>query len=239
MKGLIHFQKATLRKLKERADKAYSRFRSGNPTSNAIVLAGQSEGGNDELALFGGQTRVIVSKLLSSRSPKGTQPQSASQSPSAKSSWDGDSSFVSAEQMPDVHPALMEYVSSFSSEYFDNNSTIQPPDSHHQLDIATVQQRYATQEKQTMQNSWPASSNFMDFISYSTSKLSSSTPLFTPFEPQSEPELGMTGSREDFYGGNVFELGMITSDTGMDEQWISFMRDTGLLDGGLLVGSGV
>jgi hypothetical protein len=237
-------RKAILCKLKERADQVYSEFRSGDPASNAILLAGKLERGDDELTMFGGQTRVITSKLLSSRSQKGTHSQSASPSPSAQSGSEGDAAHVSAEQTPDVHPALMEYLSMFP---VGNNSsnTSHPPDFDYHHDFAALpsfqELGYTAQDNQ-MQVSWePPSSSMTTSPSapdYSSPQSSSDTASFMPFAPQSD--FGTTQSNNDFNGGNLFDfdLGMmISSDTGMDEQWTSFMRDTGLLDRSL-IGSG-
>lgn len=242
-KGAVHSRRARdglaiLRKLKERADQIYSQFRTGDPTSNATLLA---ERGDDELSLFGGHTRVKVSKLLSNRSPKGGSAESASPSPSTQSSSDSDAGLSSAEQTPDVHPALMEYLSKIPLEYDNNNSNpFQPPDSGYQHDFAafSVQQmEYSTQENQNMQFPWqlPVSSfaTSISHPSYSSSQTSSFT---DPFVPQSE--FGTTESRNDVHGGNLFDLEMmITSASSMDEQWMSFMRDTGLLDANR-IGSG-
>jgi hypothetical protein len=221
--------------LKERADLAYLQFQRGTPISNATR---QPELENDELALFGGQTQVIVSKLLSSRLPKGTQSRSASKSPPAQDNWESDSTFASAEQIPDVHPSLVEYVSMFPSEYIDNGSTISQPTNFNQQQVIATLSTHQTptmQEKENTQNSWSTSSNFTDSTSLPSYSSSSFPAIFTP---ELQSGIGPIKSKEGFYGGNVFELGMMTSDTGMDDPWTSFMRDTGLLDGGL-IGSGL
>jgi hypothetical protein len=246
---LVTFYKAILSKLKEKADKVYSQFRAGDSASNAILLTRKPERGDDELSLFAGQTRVIPSKLLSNRYQKGTHSQSNSPSPSAQSGSEGDSTYTSTEQTSDVHPALMEYLSMLPVS--NSSTTAYPTDFDYHHDIAVLPNfqelpHTTTQENLVMQFPWqpPPSSIPASIPSASTSspnypptQRSSDTVSFMVFDPQSE--FGTAASKSDFDEGDLFDLGMmITSDTGMDEQWTSFMRETGLLDGNL-IGSGL
>ena len=208
-RSVDHLRKAILTKLKEKACQVYSQYRAGNPASNEIPVA-------DELTLFGGRTRVLVSKLLSSRSSKVSKSEPTSQDPPTQSSSDSDSTFATAEQSPDVHPALMEYLSTFLG---DESNTSHLPDFDHQYDFAMLsasqQQEYIAPEHQNGQSYWqpPSSSPAPQSTSY--------VDPFTSFVLQ--PEFGAQ-SRINL--GNFFDLGMMFTET--DEQWKSFVRDTSL-----------
>ncbi|KAF8239589.1 hypothetical protein L208DRAFT_1420701 [Tricholoma matsutake] len=222
-KGATHSRRArdglaVLCKLKEKAYEVYSRYRTGNPPSNDTLAAGKP----DELALFGGQTRVIVSKLLSRGSPKKSHSQSASPKPSAKRGSDSDPTTFPAEQIQDVPPALREYLSMFP---IDNSSnTSQPLDFDHQNDIAMLStlQGYPVQDH-NMEVCWQPlpSSTFTTTPppNYSTPDDPSFTAPFMPFMPQSEFET--TRSKTDFHKGNFFDLGRMMS----DGQWASFVPE--------------
>jgi hypothetical protein len=218
LKGLVNcLYKAILSKLKEKAYQAYSQYRTGNPASNELPEA-------DELTMFGGQTRVILSKTLSSQSPTGSQSQSAPPSAPIQSKSNGSSTLISAK---DVHPALMEYLSMFPVN--DNLISSRPPEFDHQHDIAmfsSVQQEYPPQENHNTQFYWepppPPFSTPTPPSNYTSFHNSSFTPSFPPplFVPH--PEFETTQSKNDFYQGNFFDLGMmIASD--LNEQWTSFV----------------
>ncbi|KAJ7179223.1 hypothetical protein C8R46DRAFT_1324183, partial [Mycena filopes] len=110
---------AILCKLREKAFRVYSQFRSGNPTPPSTGFGlGLFDYGEDELSLFGGQTRVLVTKLISKKKNKDSEDPSFF-SPATAST----SSPPSSESVPDVHPSLVEYLSLFPPQYAD----VQPP----------------------------------------------------------------------------------------------------------------
>jgi hypothetical protein len=134
----------------------------------------------------------------------------------------------------------MEYLSKFPTEYIGNSSNTSQPSNFDLATFSTIQQGYTTQEKQNTQFSWSPSSTLMTSSPHPSYSLSQSPSFTTPFTPLAlQSGFGTTQSSGDFRGGNDFDFEMmITSDAGMDEQWTSFMRDTGLLDGSL-IGSGL
>jgi hypothetical protein len=221
--------------VKEKACKVYSQFRSGHPSSDPNLFAGKHEHGDDEIALFGGQTRVLVSKLLSSRSPKRNQ--STPPSISVPIGLDSDSNLASAERAPNVHPALMEYLSVFPREYVSN-----APQSHvfGYEDVATSSTLehydYNAGENQNTQSPWQHQSSSLTTSSTSLqSNLSAQTSSFpASFTSFATPyEFETTQSKQDSLDDNLLDLGMMTTDSGVDEHWMSFMRDTGLVGGRL------
>ncbi|KAJ7283756.1 fungal-specific transcription factor domain-containing protein [Mycena rebaudengoi] len=107
---------AILLKLREKAFQVYSQFRN-NPTlvpgpGLRLVFDDGDPNEHDELALFGGQTRVLATKILS-KNGKHRQKQASSISAADPSSPGSSSSTPLSEAIPDVHPSLVEYLSLF------------------------------------------------------------------------------------------------------------------------------
>ncbi|KAJ8523464.1 hypothetical protein ONZ45_g55 [Pleurotus djamor] len=114
---------AILAKLQERAHKIYSQFQAGN-TLPHIDYSVRQDHGEDELAIFGGQTRVLASRLLSKRSHArraDQPPKPSSQLPSSPAS--SDESRSPTAPLPDVHPLLVEYLSLLPNSQNDNPSS--------------------------------------------------------------------------------------------------------------------
>ncbi|KAG5644077.1 hypothetical protein DXG03_009167 [Asterophora parasitica] len=215
---------AILCKLRERAFQVYSQFRSGNVTPNAVLAVGSPDYGEDELALFGGQTRVLASKLLKKIA---NRPASGQSTPSSSSS---DKS--PTDPAPDVHPSLVEYLSNIPSSY--SSPSESPTQASASLTTAFSQQHIFQQNDQFIPPpdirrppplSFPASPVTDNSHAYFTAPPDfyySSISDFGNFEMKSDSE-----SPE-----NLVDLGMmLTGDSGMDEQWMSFMRESGLLEG--------
>ena len=160
-----------------------------------------------------------MSKLLSNRSRNGIVPAFT-----VPRSSESGSEYASPDHIKDVHPALVEYLSTIPLEYVDSSPN--PPQSldfDHQQDIApfsTLQQHHATRENQTMQFSWQP----LDLIPAPNDSLSQDISFITPFAPfVPQSEFGTPSDRLD--------PGMtITLDSSMEAQWLSFMRDEGLLE---------
>ncbi|KAJ7047468.1 fungal-specific transcription factor domain-containing protein [Mycena alexandri] len=199
---------AILCKLREKAFQVYSQFRSGNPTpppSTGFGL-GLFDYGEDELALFGGQTRVLVTKLISKKKNK---EQNNSEDPSFFSPMTGTSSAPSpqsSESVPDVHPSLVEYLSLFPPQYPD----VQPPPQD-------VPQPY---QQAMLEQALPISSNP---YGYDQAFLGGGP------APQRPPYFTDT----DMAHRDLSDLGMLMSgDSGIDEQWKQFMKKSfdGLLE---------
>ncbi|KAG6855101.1 hypothetical protein C0991_006030 [Blastosporella zonata] len=214
---------AILGKLREKAFQVYSQFRSGNPTTNAVLSVGKPDYGDDELALFGGQTRVLVSKLLNKTS-------SRKQPVHLTHSVDSSGAGSPAESTPDVHPSLVEYLSNIPLDYTN------PSSPHHLSGSPTV--AYSPQNvfqqngsyTPEMQPSWPPSAPYVSSSANQSNYQDSSSGLPNPdmpFGPMPDYENPMKSDSPE----NLVDLGMMmTGDSGMDEQWMSFMRDSGLLE---------
>lgn len=130
-----------LRNLKERALRAFNEYRNrhASPSSLDIQLRiGPEDEFHDELAIFGGQTRVVTNKFLSRKrtriptKPRGDGPFSPtsttsttpappppSTTPLTASTPSDDGQPLPQnveEQMSNIHPSLMEYLSLFPSD---------------------------------------------------------------------------------------------------------------------------
>ncbi|KAH9951098.1 fungal-specific transcription factor domain-containing protein [Amylocystis lapponica] len=124
-------------KLKERAVQAYTQFRNRHiaPTLGVQFKMGPEDQCVDELAIFGGQTRVLASKVLRKRSKKeralskargsiadsGSPPESPATVTSSSDS--GSTPPPSGDEFTDVHPSLMDYLSQFRRPLPSRSST--------------------------------------------------------------------------------------------------------------------
>ncbi|KAM5534515.1 hypothetical protein V8D89_011847 [Ganoderma adspersum] len=136
-----------LKNLKERALSAFNEYRNRHmtPSLDIQLRIGPEDQFQDELAIFGGQTRVVTNKFLSRRknrfpsrpraerercescqndspvspsqatSPGQTSGAAASPQSASTPSDDGGLPPQVEDQMEDVHPSLMEYLSLFPS----------------------------------------------------------------------------------------------------------------------------
>jgi len=216
-------------KLRERAFHVYSQFRSGNPTPSTVLSVGKPDYGDDELALFGGQTRVLVSKLLNSKAATRKQPASPD------SSAHSDSDPKSKEATPDVHPSLVEYLSRVPLGYTTPPSPDQAPlptADYASQNLFQQSSQYLPLE-QEVQSLWQPSALYTTSAVFQPSYAddSNTVPLDIPFSAVSS--YGNPAMRNDS-PENLVDLGMMMNgDSGMDQQWMSFMRDSGLLEGNM------
>lgn len=233
--------------MREKAFHVYSQFRSGSTPVPGVLSVGKPDYGDDELALFGGQTRVLVSKLLTSRS---THKKRSSKSLASSSASYDDSKAVH-ETTPDVHPSLVEYLSLFPPQ---NTSVSTPSDGgartpnlhaspelinppiHDVGDTCQAQpEPLIEQEQQKAWQPWQPSPSIFTPLSPGTYQNISSR-FSTSFASYAAPDLNPNPNYNglDFKTdpSEVGDLGMmISGESGMDEQWISFIRESGFLDG--------
>ncbi|KAJ7179896.1 fungal-specific transcription factor domain-containing protein [Mycena crocata] len=209
---------AILCKLREKAFQVYSQFRSGNPAPPPPGFGlGLSDYGEDELALFGGQTRVLVSKLISKKNKDQTPKESFFSSPAMTSSSvstpSTSSSTPAPEPVPDVHPSLVEYLSLFPAAQYAQDFQQQPAENaYHQQMV---------QEMAPPSN--PYGYNQAFFEQTTALELPERPPYFV--DPDTPPK-------------DLSDLGMMMSgDSGIDEQWRAFMKKSfsGLIDEGISV----
>jgi hypothetical protein len=173
--------------------------------------------------MFGGQTRVLVTKILSQQNrkkvPSSVPPSAADPSQSTMStpstSEDGSSP---SDSIPDVHPMLVEFLKML------------PPSSMPHPTLGTGD------ASTTFQNQWdtfslppplefmtpgPAPAIYPSPIPQTSNSVSSfQNPL-----PQSNLYPTSVGVDED-----LADL-LLSGESGMDERWRSFMRDSGIWDG--------
>ncbi|KAF8639464.1 hypothetical protein AX16_010317, partial [Volvariella volvacea WC 439] len=238
------FGLAILDRLRERALQVYAQFRSGRPISN-ILSTDKPDYGDDELALFGGQTRVLVMKLLSSSKQRrgATCYTSSSATSPASSQGSTESRTTPTSDTPEVHPSLLEYLSRIPQQQVYNpdsdSPTTQPPNSPPsvptpqvyptpQTEPYSVAPTQYTDDLQIWQQQLPSADYDLRMIS--------ATPYSLSIPPSNGDHAGDAAMSSNYrpessQGNNLLELGMMMSgDSGMDEQWLLFMRQSGLLE---------
>ncbi|KAJ7068172.1 fungal-specific transcription factor domain-containing protein [Mycena amicta] len=202
---------AILCKLREKAYQVYSQFRSGNPTPPPTGFGrGLSDYGEDELALFGGQTRVLVSKLISRKSKRDDKDQSSTptMSGSTVSSESSPTSSGSSgvESVPDVHPSLVDYLSLFPPADFQHQPELQLPQ------LPPINQPSDASVFASPLPDQPPASSF-DFYGYDQTYYNTSLPNRAPYFPSAQAPK------------DTSDLGLLMSgDSGIDEQWKAFMK---------------
>ncbi|KAG7449259.1 uncharacterized protein BT62DRAFT_1053666 [Guyanagaster necrorhizus] len=262
-KGSHHSRRARsgigiLYALKNKAFQIYSQFRSGNPPPPSAPVG--SDYGDDELALFGGQTRILFSKIMSSRGVNRKTPSSSpvinSPNPPSHNAMSvsrevhqKDSQAPSpSNSIPDVHPSLVEYLSLLPPSQHPRSSPphrpLVPPTSeeqaHSQAISSTAAPSVFTQSPTILNNHSEQSSPSSIYPLYSVMpELNGSAPssfyhdLDSSFLPSNLYSVNGTADTliDDATTVKLVDLGMMMSgDSGIDEQWKSFMRDSGLLE---------
>jgi len=221
---------AILNRLRDKAYQAFSQHRSGTSPIPSTLSVGRDYG-DDELALFGGQTRVLFSKLMLLQRHKNHIADSSASSPISPSSSDlsppsepSDSKEIFSENFADVHPSLVEYIS------------LLPPSQHPRSSPreSVMGQLYTDPL---------ASANFYRPLDTEMQNLYVSPPangqgLPTFFSNMENPSMGSftaepDGSSTNTNAADLLNLDLMMTDSGIDQQWRSFMRDSGLLDHGL------
>ncbi|KAJ3855656.1 hypothetical protein EV368DRAFT_34161 [Lentinula lateritia] len=224
---------AILNRLRDKAFQIFSQLRSGTSPIPSSLSVGRDYG-DDELALFGGQTRVLFSKLLLlQRSKQKNQTESFVNTPISTSDSDSpapsdatDSKDNSPETLPDVHPSLVEYISLLPPSQHPRSP---PPESALEQFYTNpfAQTSFPNSQMQNLSMSLPdvpsqvPSSNGQSFPRFFSDLGDFSMGTFT-----AEPTV-MDGTAST---GDLMNLDLMMTDSGIDQQWRSFMRDSGLLD---------
>lgn len=178
------------------------------------------ETGVDELAVFGGQTKILVSKILSQQSrrsnPQGSpSPASAASSPSANS----EDSYGYSDPVPEVHPSLVEYLSMLPPPAV-SSSPASPLPTRFNFDqnLAFQPDKFANVQP-AMTSGSPSQQTFVP------------TPLPSVFDEQ----LMRNFADANFFGsppsadavtssfGNIEHL--ISGESRIDETWLALMQD--------------
>ncbi|KAF8974208.1 fungal-specific transcription factor domain-containing protein [Flammula alnicola] len=241
-KGAMHSLRARsglaiLYKMREKAFHIYSQFRTGNGNPSKVLSVDRPDYGDDELALFGGQTRVLVSKILSS-SNKRKQQQASASSPttaSTPSSDGGDSRGTPSNDLSrEVHPSLVEYLSAFPPPTIpsrgSSDGALNALSEEHPAPPAIPPEQ---PDQQNAWQTWPLPSLFTPLPNATYNNLHTDISPFTP-NPGPASGSGESGGLMDIKADpadtSLVDLGMMmTGESGMDEQWMSFMRDSGIL----------
>ncbi|TCD68011.1 hypothetical protein EIP91_011622 [Steccherinum ochraceum] len=171
--------------LRAKASNAYQQFRNRHisPSLDVHLHIGPEDAGEDRLAIFGGQTRVMASKLLSRKPPKvkkqrtdSPRRQDSLDSPSSESR-DHSSASPEAAATPsdassvpqnvrdafnDVHPVLMDYLSLFPSS------------------VAVVDTSKPLVDPPMSTSSPPSGSNTSEMSSFASPYSQGSTSAFSP-----------------------------------------------------------
>ncbi|KAI0718035.1 fungal-specific transcription factor domain-containing protein [Cerioporus squamosus] len=211
-----------LRNLKERALRAFTEYRNRHtsPSSLDIQLRiGPEDEFHDELAIFGGQTRVVTNKFLSRKrtriptkpfSPTSTTststtsttpvPPAPSTTPLTASTPSDDGTPLPQnveEQMSNIHPSLMEYLSLFpadASVLVVNPPQLPPQQSQHRTSVDTATASTSSTDSVVGQSTRTTSPNAM--FPHPQSQPISALPGTTPksdAKAQPQPQLQQYG----------------------------------------------
>jgi len=225
--------------LRQKALQVLTQYRNGNRPAPNTVLSDHQEQGDDELALFGGQTRILVTRLLSASKKKrktaasSSVPCSTSPSPLTESESLCGSSASADRSLPEVHPSLVEYLSTFPPS--------SNPPSNADTPCSTQASSVPVNPSDHYSNAWLSSSTTPDTFSaayiYQQRMSDSALVLIPGGMPSGQQQFAVdTSGSEDIQidspeNSQLLDMGMMVSgESGMDEQWISFMRDSGIMN---------
>ncbi|KAI0741388.1 fungal-specific transcription factor domain-containing protein [Daedaleopsis nitida] len=265
-----------LRNLRERAMRAFSEYRNRHLTPSSLDIKlriGPEDEFQDELAMFGGQTRVVTNKFLSRKrgrvptKPRGENIVPYSPTPSASTATSTTAASpgptpqtVSTpsddgvplpqtveEQMSNVHPSLMEYLSLFPADASISFMDVDPTAASASAPGAQPQGSpppfptsapFATMPSQTPAGAMPA--HQPPHLPHQ--QLHTSAP---PPQPLSGDALqflnvlpaanagGPIGDPHMFFANNTFPADIFDGSFApgeLGEQWHSLMRETGFFD---------
>lgn len=190
-------------------------------------LDGQHENDEDELAIFGGQTRVLISKLVSKKSTSSRTKSTSSQPttpPTSHSSPAATPGSSSGTDSADIHPTLVEYLSLFPLTSYTPGASMREvfgPSPADFSETSTFTPQAAQVPPPTV--SPPSSSNDL-YFSYD----SFFNPMLVGTVQQS---MTPPGDNIESSPEGLMDLGIaMAGESHVDEQWMSFMRDSGFLD---------
>ncbi|KZP20078.1 hypothetical protein FIBSPDRAFT_892245 [Athelia psychrophila] len=222
---------AILQKLKEKASLVQGQYHSSTssdaPSPTSSILNSQ-EDGMDELALFGGQTRVLISKTLASKTSSlhiTSNSNSMEASPALSScASPAPSPWLDLGSLLDIHPSLVEYASLLPLPTLSTNFTGDPaPNFESQsLDQVTagvngfIPVAWNTEIPSHPQTEMPPAVS---------DTFTNGTNAYKLFQELPETTLDIWGSND------MTNLGqMMSIDSDMDEHWMAFMKDSGLVN---------
>lgn len=210
----------------ERATESYAQFRNkrASPTTDLkLDLVPEDKPLAEELAMFGGQTRVMPAKLSTrKRTPKRSMDESSSSrmSPSHTASTPSDEAMSPrvSDDLKDVHPSVMEYLSLFPQSSSSGSSVgVESPSA------ASV-------------SSMPAMSSQVmpgmpDVISQETMQFLNSLPTTMAHEmPLEDPSTFFSVNSDLPMTMDLYNMSFMPGEMGVGDQWQSLMRETGIFD---------
>ncbi|EGN96944.1 hypothetical protein SERLA73DRAFT_185195 [Serpula lacrymans var. lacrymans S7.3] len=219
-KSAIHCSRArialhVLRRLREKAAHAYAQYRTGNFSNQEPTSLPREDDTQDELAIFGGQVRILPSKFLSSkRQAQANSPHLSDSTSTTSSSLDS----IDVQTFPSYSSTgARNHV---TSSYF--SSSISNP----HLSYANPEPHVYSVETRQDAHSWYSQPEHplavaADYASTRHYVSDYSTAMQCP----TAPAYNASGADE------VQTIGL-TLEAGMDDQWVTFVRQTGIFDGG-------
>ncbi|KAH0840035.1 hypothetical protein J3R83DRAFT_1002 [Lanmaoa asiatica] len=217
---------AVLMHLKAKAQQAQGQLsinRTASRGTGPVTLL--PETGVDELAVFGGQTQILVSKILSQqsrRNVRGTSPPVSASSASSPSTV-SEESHTHSDPTPEVHPSLVEYLSMLPPPMMSSSTAISD---------GSVPTQFHFSQTPTFQ-----SDTFTGVLPAMTSGSLSSQQSFasTPLPPIFDQQFMSNFADANFFGppssaeavANSFDNLdlLISGESGIDERWMTLMQD--------------
>ncbi|KAF7986118.1 hypothetical protein HWV62_41559 [Athelia sp. TMB] len=217
---------AILKKLKDKAFLVLAQYR--NSPSPAPSMFSNQEDGTDELAVFGGQTRIVVSKSLSAKSPewhlakvKSSAPIiSSTVGPHNRASPTSVRPSTLETNMQEVHPLLVQYMSLPApvASFADSTTLASESQSLNQSVLSHFASRDLIASAPGPLTTVPLNSYIVNPDSFNLS------PNFHAEAPSVDTALLNTWGSNDYT-----DLGMMMNmDNDMEEQWMSFMKESGI-----------
>ncbi|KAI3612460.1 hypothetical protein WG66_009912 [Moniliophthora roreri] len=209
-----------LRRLRNKAFEVYSQYKNGNPTVSSLV----PDYGEDELALFGGQTKILFSKFMASRwqhnrlSSLHGSPTNSETPPSS-----GDQEFsLNTRALADAHPSLVNYLSSLPATQGFQAALQASPD---RVDP------YSEKDALPSLYALPEGPNPLLQRQHFTCDSPNQGDRY-PFSMVAMADEAMVNNEPSSAGFTDFDMmfSMPTGKSGIDENWDAFMRDLGILD---------
>ncbi|KAF9247205.1 fungal-specific transcription factor domain-containing protein [Melanogaster broomeanus] len=218
-----------LMKLKAKAQQAQAQLPNKLTSSfntNPPTLLPET-GVDDELAMFGGQTRILVSRILSQQGHRKVDASPPSMHgpavfPVNSPSPVFDESPSSPESVPDVHPSLVEYLSMFPPPTLTGSPSMNAGFAQSQFNPNAFM---------------PSSVTCAPLASTENASQPAFVPATTPapfgqefmetFPDIEFSDVSPSQPVPDTLGD--LEL-MLSGESGMDDRWIAFMRESGVLN---------
>ncbi|KZP04071.1 hypothetical protein FIBSPDRAFT_428414 [Athelia psychrophila] len=222
-----------LHRLQDKALLLFAQHRNGaGPPTESLRISPEQDGNADELAIFSGQNRSLISRMPSQKSPSAADetpvatylssdptvtfhsPPSASSQPSRSSANFG------MMEMPDIHPSLMEYMSGV------------PQAGTGSMNHKTSTNSFPASRDQPLPIGVPNSSHFMPASEFPPFQMPADlTPEEFPYRDFSAAFLDSTSvDPQQPYAETLATdpWDALSSANGIDDDWVMFLKESGL-----------